>query len=199
MRSVAVPTNDAILAATPLFSRYSRYSPRVVHSISYLMSPCEAFISSFMLSLQGPHESPSPITSSVTPWQMSLIDLPSSMSDSTAQLSMLMNPGATTIPCASSSVRPRALFRSPIAAMVSPLMPTSPVKAADPEPSMIFPFLMRRSYLSESLHPQIRKRTGRKTFKNLILSKNLCQNWFKKAQTNLKNFTRQTLIFDLMY
>jgi len=65
--TVAVPIKEAMFVETPLFSRYSRYSPSVVHSISYFMSPCEAFNSLFMLSLQGPHESPSPSTSRVTP------------------------------------------------------------------------------------------------------------------------------------
>ena len=35
MRTVVAPTNDATFGATPRRSRYSRYSPRVVHSTAY--------------------------------------------------------------------------------------------------------------------------------------------------------------------
>lgn len=46
-------------------------------------------------------DQPSPMTSSVTPWRMSLCDRPSSISDSLDQLIMLMKPGATAWPSAS--------------------------------------------------------------------------------------------------
>ena len=39
IRGVAAPMNDATLQDTPRRSRSRRYSSRVVHSISYLMSP----------------------------------------------------------------------------------------------------------------------------------------------------------------
>ncbi|MFN8005872.1 MAG: hypothetical protein U0V70_02345 [Terriglobia bacterium] len=42
--------------------------------------------------------SPSPITSSVTPCLMSLCERPSTIRESLAQLSMLMKPGATASP-----------------------------------------------------------------------------------------------------
>ena len=71
------------------------------------MSPCCSTISFFIASLSGPIDSPSPMTSSVTPWRMSLCERPSSISDSLAQLSMLMKPGATARPRASIS-RPAA-------------------------------------------------------------------------------------------
>ena len=80
-------------------------------------------------------DSPSPMISSVTPWRMSPWDLPSSISDSLAQLSMLMKPGATARPVTSSSTWPRALDKSPIAATVSPLIATSAVTGAAPVPS----------------------------------------------------------------
>ncbi|OPZ52333.1 MAG: hypothetical protein BWY89_01933 [Bacteroidetes bacterium ADurb.BinA012] len=168
---VAVPTKDATLVDTPFFSRYSRYSPSVVHSISYFMSPCDALNFLFMLSLQGPHESPSPSTSRVTPCTISLIDLPSSISDSTAQLSMLINPGATVIPLASISVLPLAFRRSPMAAMVSDIIPISPLKAGEPDPSAIFPFRMSTSYVSVALQPKNSSITGIKALNSFILNK----------------------------
>ena len=48
----------------------------------------------FISSLSGPIEVPSPMTSSVTPCLISLMERPSSISDSVAQLSMLMKPGS---------------------------------------------------------------------------------------------------------
>jgi hypothetical protein len=90
--------------------------------------------SSFMASFIGPMDWPSPMTSSVTPWRMSLCDRPSSISDSVAQLSMLMKPGATARPLAS-MVFAAAPVSSPIAAMRSPLMPISAWKGAPPSPA----------------------------------------------------------------
>ena len=58
-------------------------------------------------SLSGPIE-PSPKTSSVTPWRITPCDRPSSISDVSEWLSMLMKPGATARPVASTSWRPRA-------------------------------------------------------------------------------------------
>ena len=46
-------------------------------------------------------DQPSPMTSSVTPWRISLCEAPSSINDSFDQLIMLMNPGATARPSAS--------------------------------------------------------------------------------------------------
>ena len=75
--------------------------------MSYRMSPWRSTISSFIASLSGPIDSPSPKTSSVTPWRMSLCDRPSSISDSLAQHIMLMKPGATARPVTSISTGAR--------------------------------------------------------------------------------------------
>jgi hypothetical protein len=80
--------------------------------MSYLISPCKPRIASFRLSLHGPQDVPSPKTSSVTPCRTSLCARPSSIRDSTAQLSMLMNPGATARPAASISRWPLASCQS---------------------------------------------------------------------------------------
>ena len=80
-------------------------------------------------------DAPSPITSNVTPWRMSLMERGSTSSDSVAQLSMLMNPGATAMPVASISVGAAAADRSPMAAMVSAEMPMSARIGAVPDPS----------------------------------------------------------------
>ena len=98
MRTVVAPTNEATLVETPRATRWSRYSPSVVQAMSNLMSPWRSIISFFIASLSGPIDQPSPNTSSVTPWRMSLCERPSASSDSVAQLSMLMKPGATARP-----------------------------------------------------------------------------------------------------
>ena len=97
-RGVAEPMKEDTFGETPRASRYSRYSPRVVHSISYLMSPCWLSAHSFNESAMGPMEFPSPMTSRVTPWRMSLMARPSSMMVSVAQLMRFTNPGETAIP-----------------------------------------------------------------------------------------------------
>jgi hypothetical protein len=81
----------------------------------------------FIASFHGPIDMPSPITSSVTPWRMSLWPRPSAISDSVAQLSMLMKPGATASPLASTSVPPTPARRGATSTIRSALMPTSPV------------------------------------------------------------------------
>jgi hypothetical protein len=88
---------------------------------------CSASASAFWAGLNGPIDQPSPITSRVTPWRMSLCARPSRISGSAAQLSMLMKPGATASPRASISVLPRPDICGAIAAIRSPLMATSPV------------------------------------------------------------------------
>ena len=85
-------------------SRYRKYSASVAHLISYLMSPWSRRIRSLMRSLSGPIENPSPMIWVVTPWRISLCERPSSMSDSVDQESMLMKPGATAIPLASTII-----------------------------------------------------------------------------------------------
>lgn len=135
MRTVVAPMNDATFAAMPFRSRNSRYSPSVVHRTSYRMSPCSASSSTFIESFSGPIDSPSPNTSSVTPCTMSDSERPSSMSDSVAQLSMLMKPGATAVPETSIWVGARMSDRSPIATIVSPAIATSATTGGPPEPS----------------------------------------------------------------
>ncbi len=68
-----------------------------------------------MAGLSGPIELPSPMTSSVTPWRISLWERPSWISDSVDQLSMLMKPGATASPPASISSAAELLPTSPTA------------------------------------------------------------------------------------
>ncbi len=82
MRTVVAPTNDATFVAMPFFSRNVRYSPSVVQETSYLMSPWSSVMSFFIDGLRGPIESPSPITSNVTPCRMSLCDRGSCIKDS---------------------------------------------------------------------------------------------------------------------
>ena len=62
-------------------------------------------------SFTGPGEAPSPKISRVTPWRMSPWERPSCSSETLAQLSMLMKPGATARPRASISVLPRPGIR----------------------------------------------------------------------------------------
>ncbi len=54
-------------------------------------------------------ELPSPRTSRVTPCRMSLCERPSSINETLAQHIMLMKPGATARPAASTSVFPSGL------------------------------------------------------------------------------------------
>ena len=124
----------------PLFSRNSRYSPNVVQFISYFMSPCCLMFSFFISSFKGPLEPPSPKTSRVTPWRISLWELPSSINEVVAQLSILIKPGETAIPSASISTPPVAVSKLPMAAILSPVMPTSPLYGAFPVPSYMTPF-----------------------------------------------------------
>jgi hypothetical protein len=123
---VVAPTNEATFGEMPFFSSISMYSPSVVQLMGYLMSPCCSTASFFMASLSGPMEAPSPMTSRVTPWRMSLWPRPSWISESVAQLSMLMKPGETASPLASTSIFPLAPPRLPIFAMRSPRSATSP-------------------------------------------------------------------------
>jgi hypothetical protein len=61
--------------------------------------------------------------------------LPSAIRSSTAQDSMLMNPGATAMPDASMILSALASSRSPTAAMRSPSIATSATTPAAPVPS----------------------------------------------------------------
>ena len=97
---------------------------------------------SFMRSLSGPIELPSPKISSVTPWRMSLCERPSTSSDSVAHESMLMKPGATARFVASIVTRALAVPRLPMLAIRSPLIATSTTRPGLPEPSYTVPFRM---------------------------------------------------------
>ena len=132
----------------PFFSKNCRYPPKVFHSILYLISPCASIACFFMAVFNGPILSPSPITSSVTPWRISLWERPSSIRLSLAQLSMLIKPGDTAIPFASVSFLPVAAERLPIKAMVSALMPISALYGFSPLPSYIIPLRIMLSYCS---------------------------------------------------
>ena len=131
---LAAPTNDAMFGEMPPAATVSSASASVVQVMSYLMSPCCSVCSRRMVSFTGPSDHPSPKTSHVTPWRMSLCERPSAMSDVVAQLNMLMKPGATASPPASISLRARAPT-FPISAMRSPSIATSPAKGAPPVPS----------------------------------------------------------------
>src|SRR6187549_780271 len=103
------------------------------------MSPCCARMRAFISAVRGPIESPSPKISVVTPWRMSPWERPSAMSDSVAHESMLMKPGATARPRASTVARAFARARSPTAAMRSLRMPTSARRPGAPVPSYTVP------------------------------------------------------------
>ena len=121
-RTVEAPTKLATLTAMPLAASMSRYSASLSQVTLYLMSSCLASRAAFMAGVHGPMLVPSPITSSVTPCFRSESARPSWISDSLAQLSMLMKPGATAWPVASMRLpaipaggtpAPMALIRSP--------------------------------------------------------------------------------------
>ena len=101
-----------------------------------------------MASFKGPMEFPSPITSSVTPCFISLIALPSASKETVAQESILTKPGLIARPLASNSFLPLFIFKSPIKAIVSLLMPISPLTGVLPVPSKMTAFLMITSYSS---------------------------------------------------
>ena len=85
----------------------------------------------FMRAFRGPIDQPSPNTSRVTPWRISLCERPSCKSDTVAQESMLIKPGATARPRTSSFAQARAVPRSPTAAIRSPRSATSAIWGAD--------------------------------------------------------------------
>jgi hypothetical protein len=108
------------------------------------MSLCRSISSAFICALSGPIE-PSPKTSSVTPCFSSPSDRPSAISDRSEWLSMLMKPGATTKPVASTTVGAFAFDSCPTAAIRSPWMATSLITPGDPLPSTIVPPRMMTS------------------------------------------------------
>ena len=107
--------------------------------------------------------SPSPNTSSVTPWRISPCEFPSSNNVTGDQLSMLMNPGETAMPLASISFFAFSFDRSPINAMVSLLIPISALNCSPPFPSYTIPFRMMVSYnglLQEHIRKDIKVRAS---------------------------------------
>src|SRR5712692_5480303 len=144
MRTVVAPTNDAMLVEMPRATSAWSASSSVVQVMSYLMSPCCSSRSFFMRSFSGPSDHPSPNTSSVTPCRMSDCERPSAKSVSVAHDSMLMKPGATARPVASSSRAPRSVI-VPMAAMRSASMATSPRTEGPPVPSYSIPPRMTMS------------------------------------------------------
>src|SRR5262245_6857982 len=109
------------------------------------MCDCSAFIRFLIASVTGPQEWLSPMMSVVTPWRISLCPRPSASSESTDQLSMLMKPGATASPRASTATFAVSRDRSPTAAIVSPRRPMSARLQGAPEPSYTVPPRMRTS------------------------------------------------------
>jgi hypothetical protein len=138
-RIVVAPMNEATFCDTPRRSSPCRYSDSVVHVISNLMSPICSSARCFIAAFSGPIELPSPKICVVTPWRISPCDRPSAISDSVDHDSMLMKPGATASPAASTTVAAAAPERSPTPAMRSPRMPTSARLPAAPLPSYTVP------------------------------------------------------------
>ena len=60
IRTVVAPIKDATLQLTPFFSKKSRYSPNVFHSILNLISPCDSCCCFFNCS-KGPCSSLHPL------------------------------------------------------------------------------------------------------------------------------------------
>jgi hypothetical protein len=90
----------------------------------------------FIAGVSGPIDQPSPKISSVTPCLVSLTPRPSAISDSFDQLSMLMKPGATALPAASSTWRASAgAPAGSTAAIREPLTPRSTRRGGAPLPS----------------------------------------------------------------
>ena len=128
--------NDATFCETPRRSSSCRYSASVVHVMSNLMSPiCSTHRAASSPSFSGPIDQPSPKICVVTPWRISPCERPSTISDSVDHDSMLMKPGATASPAASTTVVAAAPARSPTLAMRSPRMPTSARRPGAPVPS----------------------------------------------------------------
>jgi hypothetical protein len=90
-----------------------------------------------MLAVSGPIESPSPITSSVTPCRSPPCERPSSISESVDHDSMFTKPGATASPFASSVVvaAGRASPSCRTATIRSPRIATAPSNGSPPPPS----------------------------------------------------------------
>ena len=101
-------------------------------------------------SFNGPADPPSPVISVVMPWKILEGTLGLTRMDSSDCPSMSMNPGATTIPAASTVWRAAAPSNLPIAVMCPSWMPTSAEYHGDPVPSMTRPLRMTTSYNTSS-------------------------------------------------
>ena len=145
-RIVVAPTYEAILQLIPLFSIDCMYSPSVFQLTLNLKMGCSCCISFFMFALSGPILSPSPNTSRVTPSRNSPCDLPSSIRETGDQLSILIKPGDTALPFASTSDLADSPERSPMKAIVSFLIPISALNGLPPFPSYTIPFRIIVSY-----------------------------------------------------
>jgi hypothetical protein len=100
-----------------------------------LESPWPSLIRTFITSVRGPMDEPSPKISVVTPWRISPCERLSTRRLSTDQESMLMKPGVTALPAAFTTVLACAFERSPTAATRSPRTPTSARTPGRPVPS----------------------------------------------------------------
>ena len=120
IRAVVAPRNEAMLVETPLFSKAS------IASLKEWRSPSFTY---------GPGEAPSPKTSRVTPCFKSLKDLPSSIKEEYAQLSIFIKPGETERAVASIIVSASNLVFFPTYIILSSVMPTEPTYGLFPDPS----------------------------------------------------------------
>jgi hypothetical protein len=100
---------------------------------------------SIIFALTGAMEWPSPVISVVMPWVILLAARLSTRTLNSDWPSMSMKPGATTSLPASMRRVAFASFRSPMAAMRSPRMPTSARYQGAPVPSTIRPLAKTRS------------------------------------------------------
>jgi hypothetical protein len=132
---VPEPMKLATFCDTPFFSSVERYSASVVQVTSYRRSPWPSFILRFISGVSGPIEEPSPMIWVVTPCRTSPCDRPSTSRESVDHDNMLMKPGATARPLASTRRPAVAAARSPTAAIRSPRRPTSVTRAGAPVPS----------------------------------------------------------------
>ena len=91
-----------------LLLQVARYSASVVHVIVELRSPCSSLRPALHLGVRGPIDEPSPMICVVTPCRISPCERPSTSSESVDHDNMLMKPGETASPVASTRRVPRA-------------------------------------------------------------------------------------------
>src|SRR5579862_589753 len=105
-------------------------------------------------SLSGATDPPSPVTSVVMPWKIFEGRCGFTRIVSSDWPSMSMNPGATTIPCASTRRVAAEPASRPIAAIRPPRIPTSAAYQGEPVPSMTWPFAITTSNGAASPGPE---------------------------------------------